>query len=103
MARVRAVENRRWMLRSTNNGYTMDVDPYGRVIAQLPTDTRAALEAPYAYRSDLTLYTRWGDWLPWLSVFASFGLLGFAQLRFRRWAGQTPEATRNSNRKMRSR
>jgi apolipoprotein N-acyltransferase len=102
MARVRAVENRRWMLRSTNNGYTMDVDPYGRVIAQLPTDTRAVLEAPYAYRSDLTLYTRRGDWLPWLSVFASFGLVGFARIRARRWAGQTPEATAHSNRRKRS-
>ncbi len=31
MARVRAVENRRWLLRVTNNGYTASVDPYGRI------------------------------------------------------------------------
>jgi apolipoprotein N-acyltransferase len=75
MARVRAIENRRWLLRSTNNGITESVDPYGRVVAQLPTDVRAALDAPYAYRSDLTLYSRFGDWLPWLSLVVSTGFL----------------------------
>ncbi len=30
MARVRAVENRRWLLRDTNNGYTESIDPYGQ-------------------------------------------------------------------------
>lgn len=79
MARVRAVENRRWMLRSTNNGHTLDVDPYGRVVASLPVDVRASLEAPYAYRSDLTLYARWGDWLPVLAMFASLGFLVVSQ------------------------
>ena len=33
MARVRAVENRRWLLRDTNNGFTASVDPYGRIVA----------------------------------------------------------------------
>ena len=75
MARVRAIENRRWLLRSTNNGITESVDPYGRVVAQLPTDVRAALDAPYAYRNNLTLYARFGDWLPWLSLIVSAGFL----------------------------
>ena len=54
MARVRAVENRRWLLRDTNNGFTVDVDPYGRTVAELPTDIRGQLDAPYDFRSDLT-------------------------------------------------
>src|SRR6202521_4196207 len=40
MARVRAVENRRWMLRATNTGVTVSVDPYGRIVARLPPDSR---------------------------------------------------------------
>ncbi|HET9400295.1 MAG TPA: apolipoprotein N-acyltransferase [Candidatus Acidoferrales bacterium] len=75
MARVRAIENRRWLLRCTNNGYTASIDPYGRIVAQLPTDVRDHLLAPYAARSDLTLYARFGDWLPWLCVMVSAGFL----------------------------
>ncbi|HEV2224996.1 MAG TPA: apolipoprotein N-acyltransferase [Candidatus Acidoferrales bacterium] len=75
MLRVRAVENRRWLLRDTNTGYTVDVDPYGRIVARLQPFTRAELDAPYAFRSDLTLYTRFGDWLAWLCVFATMLLL----------------------------
>ena len=71
MARVRAVENRRWLLRDTNNGYTISVDPYGRIVASLPADVRGELDAPYAFRTDSTLYTQWGDWLPWLSLILS--------------------------------
>jgi apolipoprotein N-acyltransferase len=67
-ARVRAVENRRWLLRDTNNGFTVSIDPYGRIVASLPTDVRGELDAPYAFRSDMTLYARWGDWVGWLSI-----------------------------------
>ena len=75
MARVRAVENRRWLLRDTNNGYTVSVDPYGRIVAALPTDVRAELDAPYDFRQDMTLYVRFGDWFAWLCVIASIALL----------------------------
>jgi apolipoprotein N-acyltransferase len=77
MARVRAVESRRWLLRDTNNGFTVAVDPYGRIVAGLPTDVRAELDAPYDFRRDLTLYARWGDWFAWLCVLATFALLGY--------------------------
>jgi len=75
MARVRAVENRRWMLRDTNNGITVSVDPYGRIVARLPSDIRGELEAPYGFRADMTPYARWGDWLPWLCAMAAVVLL----------------------------
>ena len=75
MARVRAAENRRWLLRDTNNGITVSVDPYGRIVARLPADTRGELDAPYGFRTDLTPYARWGDWLPWLCVIAALVLL----------------------------
>jgi apolipoprotein N-acyltransferase len=71
MAAVRAVENRRWLLRVTNNGFTASVDPYGRVSVVLPPDVRAASDLPYDFRTDLTLYTRYGDWFAWLCVIVS--------------------------------
>lgn len=82
MARVRAVENRRWLLRATNNGYTVDVDPYGRIVAQLATDIRGELDAPYDFRTDRTLYVRFGDWLPCLCIAVSlyFLICGFLKI-----------------------
>jgi len=71
MARVRAVENRRWLIRSTNNGFTVSVDPYGRIYRPLPPDIRAAADLPYDFRTDKTLYTRFGDWFAWLCVLVS--------------------------------
>jgi apolipoprotein N-acyltransferase len=78
MARVRAVENRRWLLRATNNGYSVSVDPYGRIVARMETDKRVALDVPFAFRSDRTLYSRFGDWLAWLSVAASGLMLAWS-------------------------
>ena len=75
MARVRAVENRRWLLRVTNNGVTVSVDPYGRIFSPLPTDVRAAVDLPYDFRTDETFYTRLGDWFAWLCVLVSAILL----------------------------
>jgi len=81
MARVRAVENRRWLLRDTNNGYTESIDPYGRTAAQLAIDMRGQLTAPYDFRSDLTPYARFGDWFSWLCIVVTVALLGFALVR----------------------
>lgn len=94
MARVRAVENRRWLLRDTNNGITASVDPYGRVVARLPADTRGELDAPYAFRADLTPYARWGDWLPWLCVLTTLVLMWIAARET--FAGQNPKTERDT-------
>lgn len=81
MARVRAVENRRWLIRVTNNGYTVSVDPYGRIVASLPADVRNAADLPYDFRTDSTFYVRFGDWFAWLCVAASVFVLAFALSR----------------------
>ncbi|HTQ86037.1 MAG TPA: apolipoprotein N-acyltransferase, partial [Candidatus Solibacter sp.] len=77
-ARVRAVENRRWILRATNTGLTASIGPYGRVVAMLPPDRRAVLIAPYGFREDITLYTRFGDWIAWLSLLVSLWFLVYS-------------------------
>jgi apolipoprotein N-acyltransferase len=74
-ARMRAVENDRWLLRSTNTGLTASIDPYGRVVAQAPRKQRTALEAPYALVSGTTFYTRYGDWFAYLCAIISVGAL----------------------------
>lgn len=75
MVRVRAVENRRWIVRATNNGFTASIDPYGRMMQPLPPDVRAAADLPYDFRTDETIYTRFGDWFAWLCGIVSAILL----------------------------
>jgi apolipoprotein N-acyltransferase len=62
MARMRAIENGRWLVRATNNGITASITPFGQVVAVAPRNTRTVLQAPYAFESGTTFYTRHGDW-----------------------------------------
>lgn len=94
MVRVRAVENRRWIVRSTNSGYTVSVDPYGRIFAPLPPDVRAETDLPYDFRTDETMYTRFGDWFAWMCVTVSVILLVIA-LKPRSREGTTQGANEN--------
>ncbi|MGB6682599.1 MAG: apolipoprotein N-acyltransferase [Candidatus Acidiferrum sp.] len=75
MARVRAVENRRWIVRATNSGVTASIDPYGRIFRPLPRDVRAAADLPYDFRTNETIYSRFGDWFAWLCVIVSVILI----------------------------
>ena len=66
-ARLRAVENRRVLIRATNGGVTAAVDPWGRLIgsaAPLFTETALRLQVPVYRPAADTVYTRFGDWLP---------------------------------------
>jgi apolipoprotein N-acyltransferase len=74
-ARMRAVENNRWLLRDTNTGFTASIDPYGRVVTSLARKTRAALAAPYALTKVTTFYAEHGDWFAYLCAIISVGAL----------------------------
>ena len=66
-ARLRAVENRRVLIRATNGGVTAAIDPWGRVIgnvAPLFTATAMRLQVPVYRPATDTPYTRFGDYLP---------------------------------------
>jgi apolipoprotein N-acyltransferase len=76
IARMRAAENRRWLLRSTNDGITSTIDPAGRLYQNLPSYTAAAAQTSYSYLTPVTFYSRYGDWFPWLcAVLALASLL----------------------------
>jgi apolipoprotein N-acyltransferase len=68
MARLRAVENRRYLLRATNDGITDVIDPYGRVLATLPRHQQAVLAARFDYEGKETFYAEHGDIFAWLCV-----------------------------------
>ena len=79
MARMRAVENRRWLLRDTNNGTTAAIDPYGGVRQSIARHTVGELTAQFAFSSDVTFYSAHGDVFAWICVLLSLGMVGWAE------------------------
>jgi apolipoprotein N-acyltransferase len=71
MARMRAIENHRYLLRAANNGISAVIDPYGRVVEQLERNRRRALQSVFDFNTALTPYTRYGDVFAWLCLMTS--------------------------------
>ncbi len=68
MARLRAVETRRYLVRAANTGISGMVDPWGRVMESTELNESAVAVANIRPLSSRTLYVRWGDVLPRLCV-----------------------------------
>jgi apolipoprotein N-acyltransferase len=76
MVRMRAAENRRWLLRATNDGITATIDAAGRLRGTLPNYVQSTSYTGFRYTTDQTLYTRYGDWFPLLcAIWAVMGLV----------------------------
>lgn len=77
MARLRAVENGRFLLRATNDGITAVIDPYGRVVEQLPRRRQMVLPGHFNYLGGRTFYSAYGDVFAWMCVMLTvFSLAG---------------------------
>ena len=70
-ARMRAIENNRWLLRDTNTGITSVIDPFGRVVQSIRRDNQNSLDAMYGVVTGTTFYTRHGDWFPYACAIIS--------------------------------
>jgi apolipoprotein N-acyltransferase len=66
IVRMRAAENRRWILRATNDGVTASIDSAGRLRGSLPLYVQATSYTGFSYITAKTIYTRFGDWFPLL-------------------------------------
>ncbi len=83
LVRMRAAENRRWILRSTNNGITAMIDPAGRITDRLPEYEETAADMRFGYRNDVTAYVNFGDWFAWMCLVAGLAAV-LAGVRFKR-------------------
>lgn len=89
MARARALENGRYLIRATNTGKTAIINHKGQLIAALPPQQRGVLEGQITHRTGITPYQIWGDLLIvviWFSV-----LLGLFVFRRRLQSLQNPK------------
>lgn len=66
LARWRALETRRAMVRSTNTGITTVIGPAGRMSTPLPLFSEGVLKAAVPLMELETVYVRYGDWFAWI-------------------------------------
>ncbi|MBN9459990.1 MAG: apolipoprotein N-acyltransferase [Burkholderiales bacterium] len=85
IARMRAIELARPVLRSTNTGVTAAIDAHGRILGRLPVYVADALEASVQGTAGLTPYARAGNAAP-LALGIALVLGGAAATRARRRA-----------------
>jgi apolipoprotein N-acyltransferase len=68
IAVLRAVENRRYLLRAATTGISGIIDPYGRIISKSELMTQTYLTGNITPSQKLTFYTKFGDVLPRASL-----------------------------------
>lgn len=76
-ARLRAIENRRTVIRSANNGLSGAIGPDGRIHVKTEYWTRDGFVYDASIYDTTTFYTRHGDLIGWMSLFSAFGFLMF--------------------------
>jgi apolipoprotein N-acyltransferase len=79
IARMRAVENSRWLIRATNDGITAAIDASGHIDERLPPYQELAASMHFAFRSGTNFYTNYGDWFAWGCLIAALIALVWSQ------------------------
>jgi apolipoprotein N-acyltransferase len=82
--RLRAIENRRWIVRSANTGTSCFIDPQGNILQPAGYWVPAVLTGQVELHSELTFYTKYGDYIGRTAFFSALILLIYSWLiRFR--------------------
>lgn len=81
MARLRAIEQRRYLVRASTSGPSAIVDPFGRVLARTAVESRGTLTGAIASRNERTWYARVGDLFAVLCVGLPLGILAARRVR----------------------
>ena len=77
MARMRALELGRWLVRATNTGISAVVTPDGRVASSIPAFAEGAVEFDVPPLAGRTPYARWRD-VPLLALLVLLLVIGWA-------------------------
>ncbi|HEV3324864.1 MAG TPA: apolipoprotein N-acyltransferase, partial [Puia sp.] len=67
-ARLRAVETRRWVVRSANTGISCVIDPNGRIITSRPWDQASTIKISVPTEDKTTFYVQYGDGISRIAI-----------------------------------
>jgi apolipoprotein N-acyltransferase len=79
IARWRAVENRRYLLRATNSGFSAVIEPTGNIQSVTGLMQEGICEGRFAFLSEKTIYTRYGEVLVFLCAIILMGSVILAE------------------------
>jgi apolipoprotein N-acyltransferase len=84
LGRLRAIENRRWIIRSANTGVSCFISPEGEILDAAGYWTPVAIEGIVSMNHKMTFYTRCGDYIGRIALYTALILLIYSWLiRFR--------------------
>ncbi|NUN70620.1 MAG: apolipoprotein N-acyltransferase [Bacteroidetes bacterium] len=75
---LRAIENRRWVARCANGGISSFIDPHGTMYDATDMYTETYIQRTIHPRTELTYYSRHGDWLARICASIALGILLFS-------------------------
>ena len=75
LGRLRAIENRRAIVRSANTGVSCLIDQRGDISHRTLYGQDAAFNGTVRLNTDLTFYTRHGNWILWIVWIVGLGLI----------------------------
>jgi apolipoprotein N-acyltransferase len=81
MSRIRAIEDGRWVVHAAVSGISAFVDPSGRTSQQTELFEPALIRRTIRASTERTLFVRWGDWLPVVSLAMIIGLAAIPRAR----------------------
>lgn len=87
----RAIENRRWIVRSANTGISCIIDPYGNTYNETNINEKALFTGEIGIRNEKTFYTKYGDVFS-LSVLCIGMIFWLCGIIYKRFSGKKPTA-----------
>ena len=68
ISRIRAIENNKWLLRSTNDGFSAVIDNKGTIVDILLKGEQGVLNQEIGINNSSTIYANFGYYVPYLSA-----------------------------------
>ena len=70
---LRAIENRKWIIRCAQTGISCYIDPLGNVYDKIPINTEGAITKEIFANDEITFYSRHGDIIGEVGYYLSLG------------------------------